>query len=311
MFQNESITVIGAGTMGHSIALNFAWKGFPVTMVGQDDTDLGKGQSGIRSKLALMAQEHLILPEEQEEILNRINLTTSLQDAATSATFIIEAAPEILDLKHKLFQHLETLCSPETIFASNTSALAPSEISKPLQHPQRFLVTHFWNPAHLIPLVEVVPSPNTSDQTIDKTFQLLNALGKKAILVKKEIPGFIANRLQFALLREALHLLENGVASKEDIDAAVTYSIGRRLPITGPLLSADMGGLDVFNNISSYLFPLLSNTDKPGQLLDQLVANGSLGQKSDKGFYDWKEDLQNVNASREKLLIDFLKRDID
>lgn len=152
---------------------------------------------------------------------------------------------------------------------------------------KRFIITHFWNPAHLIPLVEVVRGEKTSDQTTERAFQLLKAFQKKTIEVKMEISGFIGNRLQYALFREAQFLLELGVATKEDIDAAVTYSIGRRLPITGPLQSADMGGLDVFSTISDYLFSDLSNAKESSPTLKKLVQEQKLGTKTGEGYYKW------------------------
>jgi 3-hydroxybutyryl-CoA dehydrogenase len=307
----RNIVIIGAGTMGHSIALDCAWKGFTVTMHGQDAADLDRGSAGIKSKLAVLVREGLVPRAEEELILDRIACTTSLEEAVVQASFIIEAAPEILTLKQELFAKLEGLCAPETIFASNTSGLKPGLIAEALQHPERFLVMHFWNPAHLIPLVEVVPAAATSTETIEASFRLLQELGKKAVLVKKEIPGFISNRLQFALFREAQFLLEQGVASQEDIDAAVTYSIGRRLPVTGPFLSADLGGLDVFDNISAYLFPDLSNAAESSPTMKKLVSGGEFGAKSGQGFYNWQEENGVINEQREKMLIRFLKLDED
>ena len=171
--------------MGHSIALNFAWKGFSVSMYGQDAADLDRGRAGIKSKLAVMVREGLVPVEEEELILDRITCSTSLEKAVAEAKFIIEAVPEIITLKHELFAKLEALCAPATIFASNTSGLKPGLIAAPLQHPARFVVMHFWNPAHLIPLVEVVPAASTSSETIEASFRLLKELGKKAIHVKK------------------------------------------------------------------------------------------------------------------------------
>lgn len=171
-------------------------------------------------------------------------------------------------------------------------------------------MTHFWNPAHLIPLVEVIRGQRTSDQTVERTFQLLYFMKKKPIEVKKDILGSIVNRLQYALFREAQHILELGVASKEDIDAAVVYSIGRRLPVTGPFLTADMGGLDVFDTISDYLFKDLSKAEQSYDEIRTLVQEGKYGQKTGEGFYVWTESFtREINEKRERMLIQFLKED--
>jgi 3-hydroxybutyryl-CoA dehydrogenase len=177
-----------------------------------------------------------------------------------------------------------------------------------MQHPERFLITHFWNPAHLVPLVEVVGHAATSSSAIERTMTLLQRMKKKPVLVKKEMPGFVGNRLQFALFREAQYLLEAGVASKEDIDAAVRYGIGRRLPESGPLESADMGGLDVYAAITQYLH--LCNVDGTMKMLEELVASGCFGVKTGSGFYDWTpEHKLAMETKREETLIHFLQKD--
>ena len=171
------------------------------------------------------------------------------------------------------------------------------------------MITHFWHPAHLIPLVEVVRGNKTSDFTIKNDGSV--ELNKKPIEVKKEAPGFVGNRLQFALLREAQHILDEGIATKEDIDAAVVYSIGRRLPITGPILSADMGGLDVYQDISNYLYSHLSTTQESTPSMSELVNENKLGNKSGEGYYKWDESFsEEVNNAREKELIRYLKQDM-
>jgi 3-hydroxybutyryl-CoA dehydrogenase len=235
-----------------------------------------------------------------------------LSEAVDGATFIIECIPEVLELKNDLFRKLDQMCSEEVILATNTSGLSPSRIALNLKHPERTLATHFWNPAHLIPLVEVLRAEFTDDKTFNRAIDMLKLMNKKPIEVKKEVPGLVGNRLQFALFREAQYLLEQGIASKEDIDAAVTYSIGRRLPVTGPLLSADMGGLDVFASISDYLFKDLSNADQSSANLKELVAQRHFGQKNGAGFYLWDEKFsEEMNHKREEQLIRFLKEDIN
>ena len=308
----EKLAVIGCGTMGHSIALNAAWVGMQVKMYGIDSADIQKGISGVTDKLATLLKNDLITNDQLSQILKRITGTDSMSEAVNGATFIIECIPEVLELKNDLFRKLDEMCSPDIILATNTSGLSPSRIALNLKHPERTLATHFWNPAHLIPLVEVLRAEFTDDKTFNRAIEMLKFMNKKPIEVKKEVPGLVGNRLQFALFREAQYLLEQGIASKEDIDAAVTYSIGRRLPVSGPLLSADMGGLDVFASISDYLFKDLSNADQSSEKLKELVAKRHFGQKNGEGFYLWDEQFTaEMNHKREDQLIRFLKEDIN
>jgi 3-hydroxybutyryl-CoA dehydrogenase len=306
----ETLSVIGSGTMGHSIALNAAWRKMGVRMYATNEEDIRRAEQGIEQKLRTMADNGLFSMEESAAIRDRIIISDQLESVVDGATFVIEAIPENLELKQSFYNRLEDLLGTDTILASNTSGLQPTDLASGLRHPERFIVTHFWNPAHLVPLVEVVGGKQTSDSTKDRAMDLLQAMQKKPIIVKQEIQGFIGNRLQYALFREAQALLDAGIADKEDIDAAVTYSIGRRLPVTGPLMSADFGGLDVFKSISDYLFRDLSTLQSSGETLDSLVGSGKLGVKSGDGFYDWSGSRgEEVSAERENMLIRFLKDD--
>ncbi|RBP94457.1 3-hydroxybutyryl-CoA dehydrogenase [Cytobacillus firmus] len=307
----ERIAVLGCGTMGHSIALNAAWAGLSVKMQGISDTDLKQGWSNMLKKLDVMLDNGILSDSEAAQIQENIKMTVSVEEAVTDATFVIEAVPENIQLKIDLFKRLDALCSPDVILASNTSGLSPTEIASETVYPERTVVTHFWNPAHLIPLVEVVRGEKTGDEAVERSFQLLKEMKKKPIEVKKEIPGFVGNRLQYALFREAQYLLEEGIASKEDIDDAVTYGIGRRLPVSGPLMTADMGGLDVFSAISDYLFQHLSSAEESLPILKRLVEDQKLGDKSGEGYYKWDEAFsKQYNQKREAELIRFLKKDL-
>lgn len=307
----EKISILGAGTMGHSIALSAAWSKQPVTVYGINEQDLENADKGLNNKLKVMADNDLFSAEQAKEIRKRIALTTSLEEAISDSTFIIEVVPEVLDLKKELYNKLEKLVGEDVVIASNTSGFKPSLLAAEMKHPNRFVVTHFWNPGHLIPLVEVVKGEQTNDETVERAMSVLQAMNKKPILLHKEIPGFIGNRLQYALFREAQALLDAGAASKEDIDAAVTYSIGRRLPVTGPLMTADMGGLDVFSAISNYLFEDLATDQRSGETLSKLAADNKLGDKTGQGFYSWEPEISaKLNEEREQTLIHFLKNDL-
>ncbi|MES3019247.1 MAG: 3-hydroxyacyl-CoA dehydrogenase family protein [Bacteroidota bacterium] len=308
----ERLTVIGSGTMGHSIALSAAWSGVVVRMYGLTHSDTETGMSGIRKKLEVLVINELILPTEADEIVTNITTTNSLDDAIEGSDFIIECIPEDITLKNSLFRQLDLKCDANVILASNTSGLRLSDILQGTKHPERIIIAHFWNPAHLIPLVEVLRSPQTREDVFSRTMALLQFMGKKAIEVRKEVPGLVGNRLQFALFREAQHLLDQGIATKEDIDAAVTFGIGRRLPATGPLMSADMGGLDVFKSVSDNLFKSISNANESYSALNESVAAGKYGDKSGEGYYKWNEAFSaKMNGLREKELIRLIKADRD
>ncbi|UOF90291.1 3-hydroxyacyl-CoA dehydrogenase NAD-binding domain-containing protein [Fodinisporobacter ferrooxydans] len=311
MAMSETLAIIGAGTMGHSIALTAAMAGLAPTVWGSDSADIARGQQGMLEKLRILQDYEVIKQEEAEKTAARVTFTLSLEACIQDATFIIEAIPENLPLKQEWFRNLDDTCSPDVILASNTSGLSPTDIALHTVHKARTVVTHFWNPAHLIPLVEIVRGEQTSDQTVERALQQLNRMNKKPIVLKKDILGSIGNRLQYALFREAQYILEQGVATMEDIDAAVRYSIGRRLPVTGPFMTADMGGLDVFHSISSYLFPDLSTEQGSLSLMRRLVEEGKYGQKSGEGFYRWSPEFsQTMNQARERELIEWLKKDL-
>lgn len=306
----EKLTIIGCGTMGHSIALNAAWAGIPVCLYGISQEDITQATNGIHSKLNVLINNELLQEENRLPVLNRIRYSISIDEAVQQASIVIEAVPEDMQMKQNLFRYLDKICGSDVVLASNTSGLSAAAIASEMEHPERFMITHFWNPAHLIPLVEVLRHPATTDAVMKRVLDLLQAMRKKTIEIKKEVPGFVGNRLQAALFREAQYLLGEGVATKEDIDAAVVYGIGRRLPITGPFLSADMGGLDIFAIISDYLFRDLSNADGAFPALKELVAAKKFGNKSGEGYYQWDAAFaEMMNTRRETELIRFIKAD--
>ncbi|MDN7241570.1 3-hydroxyacyl-CoA dehydrogenase NAD-binding domain-containing protein [Planococcus sp. N028] len=307
----EKISIIGAGTMGHSIALSAAWAGQQVKVYGINDQDLENADKSLTNKLKVMVDNDMFDTEKAHRIRENIRFSTSLEDVISGSTFVIEVIPEVLEMKREMYKKIEGLAGEDVVIASNTSGFKPSLLAEEMARPNRFVVTHFWNPGHLIPLVEVVKGKHTDEETVQRAMNVLTEMKKKPILLNKEIPGFIGNRLQYALFREAQALLDSGAATKEDIDAAVTYSIGRRLPVTGPLMTADMGGLDVFSAISNYLFEDLSTDQRSGETLSRLVEEKKLGDKSGAGFYEWEKSVsEQFNAEREQTLIHFLKNDL-
>ena len=230
--------------------------------------------------------------------------TTDLAEACDGSDFLLEAATEDLALKQGLFSAFDRLCPPDTVLATNTSGLSVTAIAGATGRPDRVGGMHFWNPPHLIPLVEVIRADTTSDETSEHLKAVAIRLNKKPIMVRRDIPGFVGNRLQFAVVREALHLLQEGVASAEDIDTAMTAGPGLRYSFLGPLRTADLGGLDVFQAISSYLFASLSADREAPEALHALVEAGKLGAKSGAGFYRYTDaDLGRFIQLRDRTLL--------
>lgn len=306
----EKITIIGTGTMGHSIALSIAWADLPVTIYALNDNESEGALLGIKEKAAVLIENKVLNESEFHKLQQHIHVTKDLKAATKDATIIIEAAPENLQLKQTLLQEIETYCAVDTIIASNSSSLQPTRIAEKVSHPERVLGTHFWNPAHLIPLVEIIRGEKTTDVYLNRIQSFLKRIHKQPIVVQKEVTGFVGNRLQFALFREAQYLYESGVASLEDIDRAVELSIGRRLGVTGPFMTADLGGLDVFKAISDYTFPDLANHTAAFDTMNERVDANHLGEKTGQGYYDWPEESSTaIKQAREAELIRWLKRD--
>jgi 3-hydroxybutyryl-CoA dehydrogenase len=307
----ERIAILGSGTMGHSISLSFALADINVKVYGINDGDIAKTKEELAKNLSSLETHELITQTQKDEIQQKIQFSTLLEEVVNQATFIIEAVPEKLAIKHELYKKLNKIVTKDVVLASNTSGFKLQQLTAAYDYPNNFVITHFWNPAHLIPLVEIVKNDSTNEETIERTKKVLTESGKKPITINKEIQGFIGNRLQFAMFREAQHLLDAGVASKEDIDAAVSYSVGRRYSSIGPLMTADLGGLDTFSAIADYLFEDLNNDGKASDTLANLVDNGNLGYKTGHGFYDWSENeqLQDAIKKRDATLIHFLKED--
>lgn len=295
--------------MGHATALQFAMAGYPVRLYDHQQAGLQRGQKAIEHDLATFEQAGL-LTDQPDEILKRITYTTDMKQGCQDTDFVIESIVEDQQVKQQVWQELEQLVGPETVLATNTSGLSPTALQSVLKRPARFVVAHFWNPAQLMPLVEVVPGKQTSQATVDLTVALMNKIGKHAVPLKKEALGFVGNRIQLAVLREAFHIVDEGIASPEAVDDIIKYSLGRRLNLVGPIASADLGGLDVFKNISSYLYADLANATGTDPTLEKMVDHGKLGLKSGQGFYDWQGDAgQQVVADRDAALLNQLKHD--
>jgi len=278
------IAVIGAGLMGHGIALSFARAGHAVTVWDPVAVTLAALPDRITQSLQLLGAE----AAEITDSLARVRRASSLADCVRSAEMVFEAAPEKLPLKQELFAEIEQAAAADCLLASNTSVMPITKIMEPVTNKARAMGTHWWNPPFLIPLVEVVAIEQSDPAAIEKMIALLESIGKTAVAVKKDIPGFIGNRLQHALWREAIALVANGVCDAEAVDKVVKSSFGRRLAVLGPLENADLVGTDLTLDIHRQVLFDLDRQDGPSDYLKQLVETGKLGMKTGEGFRSWK-----------------------
>jgi 3-hydroxybutyryl-CoA dehydrogenase len=280
----ERVTVVGAGTMGHGIAQVAAAAGMQVALHDVSAELIEKGLGAIRRNLDKGVEKGKVTAEEREATLSRLSAAVDLEAAAAASELIVEAAPEKLELKRQLFERLEGAAPAEAILASNTSSISITKIAGALERPARVLGMHFFNPVHLMALLEVVRGDGTSEASVDAAVEVGRRMGKEPIVVR-DSPGFASSRLGLALGLEAVRMLEQGVASAEDIDKAMT--LGYRHPM-GPLKLTDLVGLDVRLAIAEVLHAeLRSEAFRPPALLRRLVAEGKLGKKSGRGFYAW------------------------
>lgn len=304
----RKIAVIGTGMIGPDISLVCAMHGYPVDIVGLSDELIQLGLDRIKGNLDYLVEEEVLSRAMAEQVLGRIKPSTNLEEVVSQADVVFEAIYEDLEAKQALFQDLDRYCQAHTIMASSTSGLSPTDISANIQARDRMLVTHFWNPPFLVPLVEVVVHEHTSQGTIDVMMDFLRALGKNPVMLKKDYLGHIGNRLQHALFREAIHLVEEGVADPEDIDTVVLSSLGPRYSMIGPMEYLDSTGIDLQVAIHSYLFADLADDKGPQKTIMELYEHGDLGFKSGKGFYDWNiRDPEDMVRRQNKRFIDRLK----
>ncbi len=301
----KNIAVIGGGLMGCGIAQVFAR--CPDIKVSIFDS-LVSGDiilDRIVDNLQLLKNNDVISEAEVAATICRISTFDKLDMAVKDAGLVVECVPENMELKQNVLAGLEDLCSVDTIFATNTSVMSITEIAAKSVHKDRIVGTHFWNPPYIIPLVEVVKSEYTSDDVMDNVICILKQVGKHPIRVNMDVPGFVANRLQHALWREAISIVERGIADAETVDEAVKMSFGLRLPVLAPLENADMVGTDLTLSIHSYILKHIENSTEPSPLLVEKVKKGELGFKSGKGFFDWDEE--EIDQSRKKLTEHLIK----
>ena len=291
------VAVVGAGLMGHGIALELAAAGYDVRLHDLTEDVLEGAMANVRTGLSRLAGHGLLSEEDAREAPDRIRTGTDLGKLVSDADLVIEAAAEDLAIKRQVFGDLGRHAPDHAILASNTSSLRPSLYAADSGRPDRVVVTHYANPPHFVPLVEIVGGPGTSSETLEVTRAFMEALGKKVIVANKEVPGFILNRLQLALLREALWLVENGVAEPGDVDAALKYGTGRRWAFAGVFEVFELAAWDVVGRIFEEVAPTLSDSREIPAPLRRRIERGDLGSKSGRGFYEsgtrWAEETRS------------------
>jgi 3-hydroxybutyryl-CoA dehydrogenase len=284
------IAVIGAGLMGHAIAMEFALAGYAVGLQDVTEEKIEEALKRIRANLEMLATAGLVSPEQIKPALSGIHGATDLGAVVTDADVVVESALENLSVKQQIFGELDRICPARTILASNTSSLMPSDLAAATKRPDKVLIAHYFNPPYLLPLVELVRSDKTSEESTATLYEVMKKVGKRPVVIQKAVPGFIGVRLQVALLREAASLVQNGVASAQDVDTVIKNSFGRRLALAGVFEVSDLAGWDIVASVNANLLPKLENSTELSPLLKQKVERWELGAKTGKGFYDWASE---------------------
>jgi 3-hydroxyacyl-CoA dehydrogenase len=304
----RTVSVIGAGLMGHGIAQVFAQAGYNVLLKDIKQEFLSNAIIRMKENLQKLSDASIIQREEIDATISRVETTLDMKEALMNSDFMIEAATENMDLKKQIFREASKFSPERAILATNTSGLPIVDIAGVTNRPGRVVGIHFWNPPYLLRAVEVVKGASTTDETVKVASDILKKVGKKPVVVKRDIPGQIGIRILYAMLREATSLVEKGVASPEDIDTVVKEALGTRLPVVGVLELADLSGVDLVLMVSKRLFKDLDNSPEPSKLLTDMVANGRTGIKSSKGFYSWTpQSIASIVKKRDEHLLKILK----
>ncbi|MBN2324151.1 MAG: 3-hydroxyacyl-CoA dehydrogenase family protein [Spirochaetes bacterium] len=302
-----NVVVVGSGVMGAGIAQVFAQEGFSVALNDVSGEVLEKAKGRILDGLSLLESGGLLSKKTAKEAAGRISYVTDIE-TVKDVDMVMEAVWEKIEIKHELFKKLDGLFSPGVILASNTSGISISRIASVTKNPGRVVGMHWWNPPYIIPVIEVIRGEQTEEMVIRTVRLLVERLKKKPVMVNKDVPGFLGNRMQYALMREAVSLLENGVATAEDIDTMVKAGFGFKFPVIGPLETIDMAGMDIFYNVSKYLYGELDDTKTAQKIVEKKAKENKLGQKTGEGFYDYsKTDIKSLNKERVDRYIKIMK----
>lgn len=308
MRELQRVAVLGLGTMGHGIAQTFAMAGCEVTGFDEIRAAGDSLHDRVRQNLQDFVAAGLFESDQIDSVLKRLRVCRTEADAVRGAEFVTEAVREDLAAKQELFERIEHEVSDDAILASNSSTFPISQSGARLRRPERAVVTHWFNPPHIVPTVEVVGSPRTNEVTIQATLELLRRSGKLAIRINQELPGFLVNRVQIAVMREVWDLFEHGVASIEDIDAAIQGSMGFRLAALGPLRIHDFGGLDIQTAVFRNLAPQIASGSEVPSKVQAIVDAGHHGFKTGRGFYEYLPDVADqVRSDRDQRYLSLLR----
>jgi 3-hydroxybutyryl-CoA dehydrogenase len=304
----RTAAVIGTGMMGPGIAATLALGGVRATILSRTEEGAAKGVESARAQLRVLAENGLAEQTDVRDAFDRLGASTGFDRTVEGVDLVIESAPENMDLKQIMFARMDAVSDPSAVLATNTSGLSITAIASRCRHPERALTTHFWNPPHLMPLVEIVQGEKTSVQVAQTVRELLLACGKVPVIVKKDRPGQLGNRLQMALVREAAYIVGEGIADVEDVDLVAKNGFGLRMPAYGIFEHQDAVGLDMGLGIVDYVAKDLYNEPKAPDFYRAKVAMGELGAKTGLGFYDWsKKSIDEVKACRDRFVIDVLR----
>ena len=303
----KNITVLGAGIMGHGAAQLFAQAGYNVRIQARRQVSLDQARQLITNSLKIMVEKEMLSQDKMDQTLSNLSYTTDLHEAIQDTDFILESIPEVLETKLATYEIIESVVSEKTIIASNTSTFPLKELTQNAKHPERFIITHYFNPPQLVPIVEIAKFEKTDENVVKVTYDLMKEIGKSPVVLKKEITGFIVNRVQVAFLRECFNLIEQGVCTAEDIDIAVKGSMGFKWAFCGPMESQDLAGLQTTQAMVHNIEQDLSNTREVPSFLKEMVENEQLGIRSNKGFYEYDDNGAKAIYTRDDNFLDLLK----
>ena len=304
--EQKHIVLAGAGMMGASLSQVYAQAGYQVSLWNGSESGLERAKNLIALNQETLRKEGMVTAEQSEELQKRITYTTS-KVCMEDCDLMVEAIIENMDAKHKFWEDASRIAPEDALLATNTSGLLITEVAKSVYHPERFMGQHWLNPPHLLPLCEIIAGEQTAPENVQKMRTLVKNLGKQPVVVA-DINGFIINRIQFALLREALHIVDIGAATVEDVDTALKAGMGLRYAALGPFGVADFGGLDTFDHINSYLNAELDDSKVGNKRLHEMVEEGKLGVKSGTGFYDYSGDkADEAIRNRDRMYIELAK----
>jgi len=304
----KNIGVIGAGLMGHGIAQEFALHGYKVNIFVANSAILKGAKAKIKNNFKVFIDLELVTEADVERCLGNIILCDSLAAMAKDVHLVIEAARENMKIKQQIFKELESYISDDTILCTNTSSMSITEIGEHLKRKERLVGTHYWNPPHVVPCVEVTKSNFTSDHAFEIVYNVMKKIKKEPVRVLKDIPGFLGNRLQHAMWREAFSMVEKNIAHPEDIDKVLKYSFGLRSAFIGPCETSDIAGVDLTYVVQKYIFPSLDTSSEPSKALTDRIDKGMLGVKTGQGFHKWTPEKLNLLVNqRDRILLRIIK----